>query len=278
MRHWDDEAASPLAAVGGRRSGMMRLPMPLTATPSPDPSRLAMTTTRPAKLPSPSVVLPDIPQRHPDDMTSVKHLHEPGQTHHLSQYLGKSDTTLVTGDRYVILGPDYDSNDNRYPDLLVAFDVDLDAYEASNGYVISEQSKPPDFIMEVASRYTAADDLGPKKDYYERLRVGEYWLFDGEGRFYGFTLRGYRLVDGRYEEIELSEIAPGVFQGYSAALNLILRVKDGVLGLYDPATEEHIPTFQSERARADAERAARISAEARAQELEAEILRLREGR
>ena len=244
-----------------------------------------MTTTRPAKLPSPSFVLPDIPQRHPDDMTSVKHLHEPGQTHHLSQYLGKSDSTLVTGDRYVILGPDYDPNDNRYPDLLVAFDVDLDAYEASNGYVISEQGKPPDFILEVASRHTAADDLGPKKDYYQRLGVSEYWLFDSEGRFHGFTLRGYRLVDGRYEEIELSEIAPGEFQGYSAALNVLLRAGDRRLGWHDPATGEHIPTFQSERARAEAERAIRISAEtrargaeARAQELAAELERLRESR
>ena len=218
-----------------------------------------------------SLVLPDIPQRHPDDMTSVKHLHEPGQTHHLSQYLGKTDTTLVTGDRYVILGPDYDPNDNRYPDLLVAFDVDLDAYEASNGYVISEQGKPPDFILEVASRHTAADDLGPKKDYYERLGVSEYWLFDSEGRFHGFTLRGYRLVDGRYEEIELNEIAPGVFQGYSAALNLILRAEDSRLGWHDPATGEHIPTFESERARAE-------TAEARAQELAAELDRLRGGR
>ena len=218
-----------------------------------------------------SLVLPDIPQRHPDDMTSVKHLHEPGQTHHLSQYLGKTDTTLVTGDRYVILGPDYDPNDNRYPDLLVAFDVDLDAYEASNGYVISEQGKPPDFILEVASRHTAADDLGPKKDYYERLGVSEYWLFDSEGRFHGFTLRGYRLVDGRYEEIELNEIAPGVFQGYSAALNLILRAEDSRLGWHDPATGEHIPTFESERARAE-------TAEARAQELAAELDRMRGGR
>ena len=81
------------------------------------------------------------------------------------------------------------------------------------------------------------------------------------------------------------ETAPGVFQGYSAALNVLLRVEDGRLGWHDPATGEHIPTFHSERARADAERAraeteraARIqqaaraeTAEARAQELEAEL-------
>ena len=232
-----------------------------------------MTTARPANPPAASApaqpfCLPDIPQRHPDDMTSAKYLHEPGQTHHLSQYLGNHDTTLVTGERYVILGPNYDPNDCRYPDLLVAFDVDPAAYEARNGYVVSEQAKSPDFILEVASQRTANDDLGPKKDYYERLGVAEYWLFDSEGRFYGFTLRGYRLVDGKYEAIEAREIRPGVFQGHSAALNLILRVDGGYLGWHDPTTGEHIPTFQSQTARAEA-------AEAQVRELEAELRRLR---
>ena len=87
-----------------------------------------MTAIRPAEpstQPSaPPFILPDIPQRHPDDMPSFKHLHEPGQTHHVSQYLGNPDTTLVTGDRYVILGPDFDASDSRYLDLLVAFNVD----------------------------------------------------------------------------------------------------------------------------------------------------------
>ena len=261
-----------------------------------------MTTTRPAtpstQPSSPLFILPDIPQRHPDDMTSVKHLHEPGHTHHVSQYLGNHDTTLVTGDRYVILGPDYDPNDCRYPDLLVAFDVDPAAYEARNGYSISEQGKPPDFILEVASRRTANAHRGVKKDYYERLGVGEYWLFDSEGRFYGFVLRGYQLEEDRYKEIEIAEIVPGVFEGYSAALNLILRVEDGRLGWYDPATGEHIPTLQTQTARAEAETAradeqsaraeaeavradeqsARAeAAEAQVRQLQAELLRLRPG-
>ena len=263
-----------------------------------------MTTTRPAQPPAPATAtptpfpLPDIPPRHPDDMTSVKHLHEPGHTHHLAQFLGNHDTTLVTGERYVILGPDFVASDSRYPDLLVAFDVDPAAYDARNGYVVSEQGKPPDFILEVASQHTAGDDLGAKQDYYERLGVREYWLFDSAARFYGFVLRGYRLVGGRYEELETREIRPGVFEGHSAALNLLLRAEDGRLGWHDPATGEHIPTFHSERARADAqtaradaqtaradtaearaeaERAARISAEARVQELAAELRRLRAG-
>ena len=242
-----------------------------------------MTTARPTQPPAspaqttPFFRLPDIPEKHPDDMTSVQHLHEPGHTHHLSQYLGNPGAILVTGERYVILGPDFDASDCRYPDLLVAFGVDPAAYRARNGYVVTEQGKPPDFILEVASRHSANDDRGVKKDYYERLGVGEYWLFDSEGTLYGFVLKGYRLVEGQYEEIEAREVWPGGFEGYSAALNLILRVEDGFLGLYDPATGEHIPTFQSERARADTAEARAENAEARARELEAEICRLRAG-
>ena len=211
-------------------------------------------------------------------MTAAKYLHEPGQTHHLSQYLGNRDTTLVTAERYVVPGPAFVAGESRYPDLMVVFDVDKAAYEARNGYVVSEQGKPPDFILEVASRHTASDDLAGKKDYYERLGVGEYWLFDSVGEFYGFTLRGYRLEGDRYRPIEVQEISPGVFQGYSAALGLNLRAEDGYLGWYDPATGEHIPTFESATARAETAEARAETAEAQVRELEAEIRRLREGR
>ena len=51
----------------------------------------------------------------------------------------------------------------RVPDLLVAFGVDPEAYRRSNGYVISEQGKPPDFVLEVASPSTGAEDTGPKR-------------------------------------------------------------------------------------------------------------------
>ena len=236
-----------------------------------------MTTTRSTQPPAapasttPSFRLPDIPEKHPDDMTSFQHLAATGNAHNVAQYLGNQDTTIVSGERYIVPGPAYVAGESRYPDLLVAFDVVPVAYEADNGYIISRQGKVPDFTLEVASRHSAREDREGKKDYYERLGVGELWLFDSEGRFHGFTLRGYRLVDGRYEEIELNEIAPGMFQGYSAALNVLLRAEDGRLGWHDPTTGEHIPTFHSERARAE-------TAEARMRELTAELRRLREGR
>ena len=252
-----------------------------------------MTTARPSNPPAASFRLPDSPERHPDDMTSVDNLHRHGAIPNVIQYLGHPDTTIVSAEHYLVPGPAYVAGESRYPDLLVAFDVDPAAYDASNGYIIDEQGKPPDFILEVASRHTAHTDLNEKKDYYEGLRVGEYWLFDSQGEFYGFTLRGYRLEGDRYQPIPVNEISPGAFQGYSAALGLNLRAEaGGRLGWYDPATGEHIPTLESQTARAEtaeahaeAERADRIRAAARAdtaeaqvEELQAQLHRLRQGR
>ena len=42
--------------------------------------------------------------------------------------------------------------------MLVAFDADPANYKASNGYLISEQGKPPDFVLEIASRRTGREE------------------------------------------------------------------------------------------------------------------------
>ncbi len=232
-----------------------------------------MTAIRPVNPPAasdPAFRLPDIPERHPGDMTGYDNLRQFGAAANIIQYLGRPETTIVSAEHYVVPGPACVTGENRYPDLLVAFDADPAAYRASNGYVVSQQGKPPDFILEVASRATAADDLGAKNDYYERLGVTEYWLFDSEAEFYGFNLAGYRLEGGGYQSIEVTQISPGVFQRYSATLNLNLRAANGYLGWYDLATDEHIPTLQTQTARAD-------TAEARVQDLENTIRRLRGG-
>ena len=236
--------------------------------------------------------LPDPPEKHPDDkMTSSKHLSETGQHHHLVQHLGNPDTTLVTADRYVVVRPTRNMAGSHYPDLLVAFDVNPALYEANNGYIISEQGKPPDFVLEIASRHTGHIDIGEKRAAYAAIRIGEYWRFDETGQYHRTRLAGDRLVDGVYVPIDIDELSAEALQGYSAALNLYLRWERGTLGLYNPATGLHIATFTSERLRADQEqaradreqaarmqeRAARLQAEARMRELEEQLHRLRNG-
>ena len=69
--------------------------------------------------------------------------------------------------------------------------------------------------MEVASESTAANDLGSKRELYERLGVQEYWRFDHhkDGKYYGQPLAGERLVDGVYQPYEISVDEDGSFEG-----------------------------------------------------------------
>ena len=221
--------------------------------------------------------LPDPPE-HPDDkMTSFKQLAATGHAHHLAMHLGNFDTTLVTGERYVVVRPTQSMAGSHYPDLLVAFDVDPAAYEASNGYVIAEQGKPPDFALEIASPRTGRIDVGEKREAYAALGIMEYWCFDETGQHHGARLAGDRLENGRYVAIELDEPAENVLQGFSAVLNLYLRWENGRLGWHDPATGQHIATFDTEREGRLMEREGRLQAEARVRVLEEENRRLRHG-
>ena len=148
---------------------------------------------------------------------------------------------------------------------------------ARNGYVISEQGKPPDFVLEIGSRSTGRRDVTVKRDGYATLRIPEYWRFDPSGgEYHGAPLAGDRLDGGAYQPIPVERMDDRTRQGYSAVLDLNLRWEDGQLGWYDPVTGRHIVRFDDERERADAEHAARMAAEARVRELESELERRRE--
>ena len=224
----------------------------------------------------PRFVLPDPPEREPEDMTSFDHLTLSGSVHHLVQHLGNPETTIVAGERYVTREQGSPDTERMAPDLLIAFNADPEAYRNDNGYVISGQGKPPDFVMEIASRRTGRRDVEQKRARYAALGTPEYWRFDETGEFHGTMLAGDRLVDNQYEPIPIETVEEGVLQGYSTALNLFIRWEHGELGWHDPETGQHIATFEQERARADIEREARMAAEARVRALEAELERHRQ--
>ena len=220
---------------------------------------------------------PDPPEREPDDMTSFNHLTITGNAHYLLEHFGNRDTNLVAGEHYVSGGPVRSMAGLHYPDLLVAFGVDPGAYYRRNGYVVSEQGKPPDFVLEIASRATGQNDVGEKREHYAELGILEYWRFDETGEFHGTRLAGDRLVDNVYVPVAIEELPGGVLQGYSAALNLNLRWEDGQLVWHDPATGQPIVTLEDERQARLSEQARADEAEARNRELEAELDRRRNG-
>ena len=182
------------------------------------------------------------------------------------------DSILVSGEHYMVVRPTRNLAGSRYPDLLVAFGVGPEAHRLSNGYIVEEQGKPPDFVLEIASRRTGREDVGGKREDYERLQIPEYWRFDETetGQHHGARLGGDILVDGRYWPVAIEELASDILQGYSPMLDLYLRWERGELALIDPATGRRIVTFEDERARADAEREGRLEErEARMEEMEA---------
>ena len=218
-------------------------------------------------------VFPDPPEDPEDKMTSFDRLAATGNVYHLIQHLGNPETTLVAGEHYLARSPTRSLAGIRYPDLLVAFDAHPAAYKVSNAYVISEQGKPPDFVLEIASRSTGRVDVTDKRRDYAALGILEYWRFDetATGRHHGVRLAGDRLVDGEYVAIDIAELPGGSLQGYSAILGLYLRWVDGELVFYDPATGRPITTLADEReARAAAETRA-AAAEARLRELEEQL-------
>ncbi len=248
-------------------------------------------------------VFPEPPEDHHDKMTNYDQMAETGNTRYLAIHLGNPESTLVVGERYLALAPTRDMTGLTYPDLLVAFDVKPEYYRQHNAYVISEQGKPPDFVLEIASRSSGQRDVAEKREKYSGLLIPEYWRFDETGRYHGARLAGDCLANGEYESIDIAELDDGSLQGYSAVLNLNLRwmlsgrtpyveglargLPRGRLGWHDPTTGQHIATYEDERearvaaearaeyaeTRANAEREARAAAEVRLRELEERLRR-----
>ena len=217
-------------------------------------------------------VFPEPPKTPEDRMTSFDQLTITGAAHyladHLARYGGNPETTLVAGDRYLALAPTRNLAGVRYPDLLVAFGVDPAIYKARNAYVISDQGKPPDLVMEVASPSTGRVDVREKRVDYAALGIPEYWRFDETGEHHGTRLAGDSLVDGVYVPIPIEQLDDDLFQGYSEVLQLSLRWVSGLLHWYFPPEERYVATLEGERARADREQARAEAAEARIRELE----------
>ena len=207
---------------------------------------------------------------------------------------------LVAAD--ILLYPEQGNNRNSIaPDVLVAFGIGTDN---RSSYLVWEEGKPPDWVLEVASPSTQENDRGSKRQRYAALGVPEYWLFDPKGDAYPSgtpRLQGLGLVDGTYRPLK-SRLAPGEPMVRRLIRSKMLRLDvyaDGALLRFrDPATGRdirHPPEVavaaeraearakreaaqrKTAEARAEREAAARSTAEARVAELEAALRRSHTG-
>ncbi len=253
-------------------------------------------TTRPV-TPSPEAgKIIQFPEAPPEEMTAYHHVNLPGYPGSLTAHFGNPETTVILSEVAAALIPTESYEGVRYPDLLIAFDASPAAIIPRNGYLIPEQGKPPDIVMEVASASTARRDETVKRDDYAAMSIPEYWRFDPTGGLqYRTHLAGERLVAREYQPIPIHRTDEGHFWGHSNVLNLDLCWEEGKLRFWDPVGRRYLTTYGEERqarldesdarrqadARAEAERdariterEARITAEARARQLEEELRRL----
>ena len=209
---------------------------------------------------------PDYPPR--DDMQNWLYLYDTSVITSLAIHY--ADELNVTVASEVPVGPSLPVRNNaRIPDLLVVRDGNRALMEEQRGYAIDRQGKAPDFVLEVASPTTGKVDYTDKRRDYERFGIGEYWRFDPSGgEYHDAALAGDLLVDGVYEPIEIEDLGEGRLRGYSDALGLYVCWEDGMLRFFNPVTESYLRSHQEERA-------ARLAAESRLAEFEAELRRLR---
>ena len=233
--------------------------------------------------PEPFIRLPDPPEESKDGMV-FDHPGRTGNAYFLDQYIGDLKTTVHNSWRHISPVVTGDPTGLFAPDLFIAFNADPENFRERNGYIISEQGKPPDFVLEIASAYTGDQDVRVKPDAYAALGILEYWRFDPTGEYNGAFLAADRLVDGRYQPMTVERLEAEIRQGYSPVLNVNIRWERGNLEFYDPVTNRHLSTLvdrlamdnakrdaRTAEAERDSEREARAAAEARVRELEARI-------
>ena len=87
--------------------------------------------------------------------------------------------------------------DFKGPDVFVVLDV---PQHERKSWVVWEEGKPPDVVIELLSESTAEADKTTKKRIYEsRMRVAEYFWFDP---FDSDDWAGFRLQGEHYEPLE----------------------------------------------------------------------------
>ena len=210
---------------------------------------------------------PDYPPR--DDMQNWLYLYETSVLTSLAIHFADEPNVTVASE--VPVGPGLPVRDDaRIPDLLMVRDGDRELMEEQRGYAIDRQGKPPDFVLEVASRSTGRVDYTDKRTDYERFGILEYWRFDSSGgEYHDAALAGDLLVDGIYRPIAIETLQEGMLRGYSDALGLYVCWEGGRLRFFDPRTESYLSTHDETEARAEEERVSRMAAQTRAGTAEA---------
>ena len=161
-------------------------------------------------------------------------------------HFAKRPEVYVSGDilMYYVEG---DPRKSVAPDVLVTFGM---GKKNRRTYLVWEEGKVPDFVMEFSSKGTYRNDLGSKMELYASLGIQDYFLYDAEGVYLPSPIMGFTLINGVYTPISENPNQ----RLHSTALNLEFSVGEVGLGIYDPVEGEWLQTpAESALARADRE-------------------------
>jgi Uma2 family endonuclease len=174
----------------------------------------------------------------------------------------------VTGNILVYYVPG-DKRRHVSPDLFVVRGIEK---RLRNYFLLWEEAKGPETIVEITSKSTRKEDLKQKFVLYrDTFRVPEYFLFDPRAEYLEPRLQGYRLLKSDYVPIR-----PVKGRLPSKILGLHLEANGQELRFYDPAIEKWLLTPREAIARAQEQaETARQQVTQTRQQAEAEIERLR---
>jgi Uma2 family endonuclease len=132
------------------------------------------------------------------------------------------------------------------PDVFVVKGI---AKHDRPNYLLWDEGKGPDVVMEITSSSTRLEDLEDKFNFYQDvLHVKEYFLFDPLSDYLTPPLQGHRLRRGHYRPIRTAD---GRLP--SQVLRLHLERHGRELRLYDPEASRWLPTPLERATQAEAE-------------------------
>ena len=150
------------------------------------------------------------------------------------------------------------------PDVYVV--VGAPVRHLRDTYLLWNEPKGPDFVLEVTSKSTRREDERRKRDVYAALGVREYFLYDPRAEYLTPPLQGFRLRGGEYRRLPaVTMLSSREVAVTSEVLGLTLRDdrEARLVRLHDRSTGEDLPTYEeADRAREETD-AARRTAEAR---------------
>ena len=143
------------------------------------------------------------------------------------------------------------------PDIYVVFGVKK--RQRDNYKIWKEAGIAPQFVLEITSETTQDVDQESKPETYRSLGVKEYFQYDPSGDYLNPILQGVRLVNNRYEQIPINNIAFDTLWLYSEVLALELHIISGELRFRNPQTGEFLKTYQQSEEGRLAEQSARLA-------------------